>query len=189
MTTMKRLINLACALTLSLLGVASVAYAETTPVAGAAVSSELSGTVTVVNQERRMLTIETPDGRFEVLHVPDEVQRLDEIKIGNKLTITATDLILVDLHKGAGAGTMGVETQSSVVRKQGGKPAGMIVDSVTVTGVVQSVDQAKSSVTIMAPGETMTFKVKDPTVLDAVAPGDSVSASYLRAISGEVKVR
>ena len=189
MMTLKLPIHLVCALTFGLLGALSIADAETTPIGGAAVSSELTGTVTVVNQERRMLTIETPDGRFEVLHVPDEVQRLDEIKIGNKLTITATDLILVDLHKGADAGTMGVETQSSVVRKQGGKPAGMIVDSVTVTGVVQSVDQAKSSVTIMAPGETMTLKVKDPTVLDAVAPGDSVSASYMRAISGEVKRR
>ena len=104
MTTVKRPINLACASILSLLGATSVVCAETTPVAGTAVSSELTGTVTVVNQEQRMLTIETPDGHFEVLHVPDEVQRLDDIKIGNKLTITETDLILVDLHKGADAG-------------------------------------------------------------------------------------
>ena len=189
MTTVKRPINLACASILSLLGATSVVCAETTPVAGTAVSSELTGTVTVVNQEQRMLTIETPDGHFEVLHVPDEVQRLDDIKIGNKLTITETDLILVDLHKGADAGRMGVKTESSVVREPGAKPAGMMVDSVTVTGVIQSVDKATASVTIKAPEETMTFKVRDPAVLDLVAPGDSVSATYMRAISGEVKFR
>ncbi|MBK1725183.1 copper-binding protein [Thiocystis violacea] len=189
MTTLKRPMHLACALSLSLASALPLAHAQTEPVAGAAVSTELTGTVTVVNQEKRMLTIETPEGRFEVLHVPDEVQRLDEIKIGNKLTITQTDLILVDLHKGADAGTMGVKTQSTVVRDPGEKPAGMMVDSLTVTGVVQAVDKAKSSVTIMAPEKTMTFKVKDPAVLDSVAPGDSVSATYMRAISGEVKFR
>jgi Cu/Ag efflux protein CusF len=189
MMTLKRPIHLACALTFSLLGALSIADAETTPIGGAAVSSELTGTVTVVNQERRMLTIETPDGRFEVLHVPDEVQRLDEIKIGNRLTITATDLILVDLRKGADAGAMGVETQSGVVRKPGTKPAGMMFDSVSVTGVVQSVDKAASTLTLMAPEKTMTFKVKDPSVLDAVAPGDSVGATYIRAISGKVTFR
>ena len=189
MTTTQRPFRLAQALSLALLGAVTIAHAETTPVAGAAVSSALTGTVTVVNQDKRMLTIQTPDGRFEVLHVPDAVERLDEIKIGNRLTITQTDLLLVDLHKGADAGTMGVKSQSSVVREPGAKPAGMLVDSVTVTGVVQAVDKTKPSVTILGPEETMTFKVEDPTVLDGVAPGDSVSVSYMRAISGEVSFR
>ncbi|MBK1720575.1 hypothetical protein CKO27_23715 [Thiocystis violacea] len=186
---MKRPFNLALGLTLSLVGALPMAQAETLPVAGAAASTELTGTVTVVNQERRLLTIKTPEGRFEVLHVPDEVQRLDQIKIGNKLTITQTDLILVDLQKGADADAMGVTTQSTVVRDPGTKPAGMMIDSLTVTGVVRAVDAANSSVTIMTPEKPMTFKVKDPSVLDALAPGDSVSATYIRAISGEVRFR
>lgn len=181
--------TLACAATLGLLASLPIAQAETVPVAGAAVSSELSGKVTIVDQEKRMLTIQTDEGRFEVVHVPDEVQRLDEIKIGDHLTITETNLILVDLHKGAAAGTMGVQQDSSITREPSAKPAGTMVDSVTVTGVVQAVDRDAGTVTIMAPEETMTFEVEDPAVLADVETGDSVSATYIRAISGKVTRR
>ncbi|NEX22477.1 copper-binding protein [Thiorhodococcus mannitoliphagus] len=187
MPTMPRSIALATAVTLGTLGVMPVIHAETFPVAGATDTTEISGTVVIVNQEQRMLTVQTPEGRFEVLHVPEEVKRLDEIKIGNHLAITQTDFLLVDLHKGADAGSVGVTTGSEVVRDPGEKPSGMMVHSVTVTGVVQGVNKAKSTVTIKGPERTMTFKVKDPAVLDSVAPGDSVSASYIRLISGEVK--
>ena len=106
-----------------------------------------------------ILWIETPDGHFAVVHVPDAVQRLDEVKLGNGLTITETELVLIDLAKGADAGAIGLKSQSSVVRDPGEKPSGMLTDSVTVTGVVQAVDEAGSSVTIMGPETTMTFTV------------------------------
>jgi hypothetical protein len=186
MKTPPRPIHLACAMTLSLVGLLPIAQAETLPVAGGAVSTSLTGTVTVVNVERRMLTIQTPEGRFEVLHVPAEVKRLDEIKIGNTLTITETELLLVDLQKGTDVGEPGVSSESVIVRDPGQKPSGMMIDSVTITGVVTALNKAKSSVTIQGPEEHITLKVKDPSVLDSVAVGDGVSASYMRAISGEV---
>lgn len=54
---------------------------------------------------------------------------------------------------------------------------------------MRSLDRANSSVTLMTPEKEMTFKVKDPSVLDALTPGDSISATYMRAISGEVRFR
>ena len=189
MSILPRPITLACAMTLGILGGMPVAQAETLPVAGAATSTALSGTVTIVDLDRRMLTIKTPEGRFEVLHVPAAVQRLDQVKIGNQLTVTQTELVLVDLQKGADVGTVGVTTQSGVMRDPGNKPAGTLVESLTVTGIVEAVDTAKSTVTIKGPENRMTFKVEDPAVLASVARGDTVSASYIRAISGEVTFR
>lgn len=186
MTTMPRSIHLVCALSLTLAGALPMAQADTTPVSGAALSTAITGTVTIVNQETRMLTIKTPEGRFEVLHMPPEVQRLDEIKIGNRLTITQTELVLVDLIKNPEAGAIGVTRESEIVRNASEKPSGTMIESLTVTGVVESLDKAASKVTIKGPAETMTFKVRDPAVLDSVSPGDGVSATYLRAISGEV---
>lgn len=184
-----RPIALASGITLSVLGSMPVTVAETVPVAGVGVTSALTGTVTVVNQDKRMLTIQTPEGRFEVLHVPEEVKRLNEIKIGDTLTIKETDLVLVDLHKGPEAGSLGVTRDSAVLREPGEKPAGAIVESLTINGIVESVDKAASTVTIKGPEETVTFEVQDPAVLESVVPGDGVSASYVRAISGEVTVR
>jgi Cu/Ag efflux protein CusF len=187
MLTMPRRTTLVCAMAAGILGFTCVAHAETQTIAGTAVSHELKGTVTFVNVDKRMLTIKTPEGRFEVLHVPKEVQRLDEIKIGNALTITETELVLVGLQKGADAGSAGVTRESSVVRDAGEKPAGMMVESLTVTGVITAVDKAHSTVTVKGPEKSMTFKVEDPALLKSVAPGDSVSASYMRGISGKVK--
>ncbi|MBK1721696.1 hypothetical protein [Thiocystis violacea] len=174
------------AASLAMSGVSAAAGTETVPIMGAAATSELTGTVTVVNQEKRMLTIKTPDGRFEVLHVPEKVQRLDQVKIGNLLKITETEALLVDLKKGHGAGEIGVSADSQTERDPGIKPSGSIIDTVTLNGRVESIDTAKSTVTIRGPENVVTLKVEDPALLKTLAPGDGVEASYMRVISGEV---
>jgi len=164
-----------------------MASAQTSvPVAGAATSTTLSGTVTVVNVEKRMLTIKTDEGRFVVLRVPPEVKRLDQIKIGNALTVTKTQLLLLDLVKGDAPAGVGVDKESSMIQGPANKPSGAIIDSVTIKGVVESVDQKASTVTVRGPAEVRTFKVEDPALLDAVAPGDGVTATYATVIDGEV---
>lgn len=182
MSSMPRRMILVCAVTLGFLSHAS---AQTVPVAGAAASTELTGTVTIVNLEKRMLTIQTPEGRFEVLHVPQEVQRLDQVKIGNKLTITETDLFLIDLQKGEGS--VGVTKESVIERDPGVKPSGIMVESLTLNGKVEAVNKANSTVTVRGPEKRMTFNVRNKALLDSVAPGDGVTATYMRGISGKVE--
>lgn len=167
----------------------ALAQLQTTPVTGAVTSTELTGVVVVVDQTRRMLTIRTPEGRFEVLHVPDEVQSLDQVRIGNRLTISQTEAVLVDLQKGPGAGSIGATQETTVERAPGRKPAGTIVDTLTLTGRVESVNHAKSTLTVRGPNQTVTLGVSNHALLNSVAPGDSVSATYMRVIRGEVKFR
>ncbi|WP_043754578.1 hypothetical protein [Imhoffiella purpurea] len=176
----------ACLLTAGTLSLATMAHAQTLPVAGAAASTTLTGTVTVVNVEKRLLTIKTEDGRFEVLRVPPEVTRLDQIKIGNTLTVTQTKLVLIDLVKGVEAAGIGIEKDSAMIRDPGSKPSGAIVDTVTLKGVVESVDQDASTVTIRGPQQVRTFEVEDPALLNSVVPGDGVTVTYATIIDGGV---
>ncbi|NEV61959.1 hypothetical protein [Thiorhodococcus minor] len=187
MPSQPRIPTLTAGLLAMTLASAAQAQTETMPIAGAAASMELTGTVTIVNQEKRMLTIETPDGRFEVLHVPKEVTRLSEIKIGNLLTITETQALLVDLKKGDGAGTIGMSKRTTTERDPGTKPSGAIVDTLTISGRVESMDKAASTVSVRGPNRLVTLKVEDPALLDSLAVGDGVEASYMRIISGDVK--
>lgn len=189
MPTQSRSNLFVCLATAGLLGLSAAVHADTSPVAGAAVSSALTGKVTVVNLDKRLLTIETPEGRFEVLHVPPEVTRLDQVKIGNRVTIDKTEIVLLSLQKKGSGTPVGVTQDSSFTAVPGSKPAGTMVDSLTVTGVITAVDRARSSVTVQGPNDSVTFKVEDPTLLDGVAKGDTVSISYLREIKGEVKFR
>ena len=83
-----KLLVLAGTLSLGPFLVTSLSHAQSQPIAAGAAAGEITGKVMVVNVEKRLMTIRKPDGEFQVIHVPDEVRRLDEIKINDELTIT-----------------------------------------------------------------------------------------------------
>ncbi|UHD18170.1 copper-binding protein [Thiocapsa bogorovii] len=183
--------TLAFALAGGIVVATSTARSEVTviPVTGAEVSSEISGTVEIVNVERRMLTIKTPDGRFQVINVPEQVGRLDEIKIGNKLTITETEAVLVDLVKGSEEPAVGTTQETVVDRESGAKPAGTITDTMTLYGRIAAVDKANRKVSVQGAQETVDFTVNDPALLDELAVGDGVVATFIRSVKGKVEIR
>jgi hypothetical protein len=181
-------IALAAALSLGAALSQSVLAAGTlTPVAGAATLTELTGEVVVINTETRLMTLKTPDGSFEVLRIPPEVERIKAIEVGDKVTISETEAVLVDIEKGRDAGAMGAVPEKSVEREAGKKPAGTLVDKLTLYGKVLAVDKAKSQVTVQGPNQTLTLNVEDPALFDDVAPGDGVIARYVRVITGKVE--
>jgi hypothetical protein len=182
---------LALALAGGIIAVSSTAQADVTviPVTGTEVTSEISGVVEIVNVERRMLTIKTSDGRFHVIHAPEQVGRLDEIKIGNRLTITETEAVLVDLVKGSDEAAVGTTQETVVDRERGAKPAGTITDTMTLYGRIAAVDKAGRKVSVQGARETVDFTVNDPSLLDELAVGDGVVATFIRSLKGKVEVR
>jgi hypothetical protein len=46
------------------------------------------GTVETIDHDKRILTIKTADGKFETLDVPKSARRFDELKIGDKVSVT-----------------------------------------------------------------------------------------------------
>lgn len=159
------------------------------PVTGTEVTTELTGTVEVVNLERRMLTIRTPDGRFEVLHIPNEVKRLDEVRIGNRLTITETRAMLVDLVKGPDQAAIGATQESFIEHDKTPRPAGTLVDTLTLYGRIEAIDAAKGKVTVRGAEQAVEFDVQDRDLLDEVAVGDGVVATFVRSVRGKVEFR
>jgi Cu/Ag efflux protein CusF len=169
------------------LAAATGALADTvTPVAGGATITEINGTVVVVNQETRQMTIRTPEGRFEVLDIPPEVKRIDQIKIGDKLQATQTEAVLVDIERGRNAGSIGSVEKTDVKPEPGTKPAGTITTKLKLFGKVLSVDRKTSHVTIQGPEQTVTLLVKDKAILDQLKKGDGVIATYVRTLTGKV---
>jgi hypothetical protein len=165
------------------------------PIAGAVTGSELTGEVTVVNTQTRLMTIKTPSGVFEVLNVPDSIEGIDDIDIGDEVTITSSETVLVGLEKGTGEKTMGETTvapagavATRTVEPVPGEPmAASVVDDVTVFGTVTKVNQDASTLTVQGADGPMQFKVKDPILLDQVAAGDAITAHYVRVVTGEIK--
>lgn len=183
--------SIALAAALALTSAASIQWvvaADTvTPVAGAATLTELSGEVVVINTETRLMTLKTADGTFEVLRIPPEVERIKAIKVGDKVTISETEAVLVEIEKGRDAGAMGAVPEKTMEKEQGAKPAGTMVDKLTLYGKVLEVNKANSEVTVQGPNRTVTLKVEDPALLKDLAPGDGVIARYVRVITGKVE--
>jgi Cu/Ag efflux protein CusF len=184
----KRLVGLAVGATL--LGGAAVtgtAFSqEVEPVVAAISDSYLAGEVMVVNTETRLMTLKDPDGVFHVLHVPPEVSRIDEIKIGDKVTITEISSALIGLAPAGSDTPVAMEATTDVDREAGKKPGGTITETLTISGKVVGLDPAAGTVTVEGPNRTRTFDVADPSLLDGVKAGDTVVAQFRNVIVGEV---
>ncbi|HYN78244.1 MAG TPA: hypothetical protein VES73_10680 [Lamprocystis sp. (in: g-proteobacteria)] len=177
----------AACLSVSAAGFATLADADTrTPLAGAATVSQLTGTVVTINKETRQMTIKTPEGHFEVLDIPKQIERIDNIKVGNKVDITETEAVLVDVEKGRDAGSMGAIEKTTVKPDAGRKPSGTITTRLKLFGKVEAVDRVNSTVTVRGPENVVTLSVKDKAILDDLKPGDGVIATYVRTITGKV---
>ena len=183
-----RLLGLALGAALvSTAGVPGAAFSQPVePVAAAMSDSYLAGEVMVVNTETRLMTLKDANGVFHVLHVPPEVTRIDEIKIGDKVTITEISTALIGLTPADAETPIAMDATTDVQREAGRKPGGTITETLTVSGEVVGVDAAAGTVTVKGPNQTRTFDVSDPALLDGVKAGDSVVAQFRNVIVGEV---
>jgi Cu/Ag efflux protein CusF len=160
---------------------------EVEPVIAAISDSYLAGEVMVVNADTRLMTLKDADGVYHLLHVPPEVSRLDEIKIGDKVTITEISSALIGLTPADADTPIAMDTTTDVEREPGSKPGGTITETLTVSGKIVSVDRDAGTLTVEGPEATRAFAVDDPALLEEVAVGDSVVAQFRNVIVGEVK--
>jgi Cu/Ag efflux protein CusF len=165
----------------------SVFSQEVEPVVAEMGGNYLQGEVMVVNTETRLMTLKDADGVFHVLHVPPQVSRIDEIKIGDKVTITEVSSALIGLTPTDAGTPIAMDTSFEVDRDAGSKPSGTVTETLTVTGEIIGVNKAAGTVTAKGPNATRTFDVDDPALLEGVKVGDGVIAKFRNVIVGEVK--
>ena len=137
----------------------------------------LAGTVETIDHGKRTVTIRTADGKFETLEVPQGAKRFDELKIGDKVSVTYNNSVSVQPHPpgappvdtGSKASTMGQEV----------RPGGTTVVERTMTAHVDSIDKNTSAMTFVGPnGWKYSRHVVDPTVFEKVKVGDSVDITW-----------
>ncbi len=182
----------ALALSLSLTfaaGVQAQPDLRTQAIDAVAVRSTLEGEVMVVNTETRLMTIRTPDGRFEVLRIPPEVSRLDQVRIGDQVQLTETTTAVIELQRGRDAGGMGMEADSSMERAPGSRPAGTLRSTVRLFGQIVGVDQAAGTVEVRGARETRGFEIEDKSLLRQLKVGDGVVVTIRDSITGEITRR
>jgi hypothetical protein len=137
----------------------------------------LSGTVETIDKEKRVVNIKTPDGKFETIDVPPGAKRFDELKVGDKVSITYNNTVSARL-KPPGEAPVNTSTGSTTAG-QGERPGGTAAVERTMTATISAIDKNASSITFTGPnGWKYSRRVVDPTVLDKVKVGDQVDITW-----------
>ena len=137
----------------------------------------LSGTVETIDHDKRVVNIKTPDGKFETIDVPPEAKRFDELKVGDKVSITYNNTVSARL-KPPGEAPVNTATGSTTAG-QGERPGGTASQERVMTAAITDIDKSAQSITFTGPnGWKYSRRVADPAVLDKVKVGDQVDITW-----------
>ena len=137
----------------------------------------LAGTVETIDHDKRVVTLKTADGKFETIDVPPSAKRFDELKVGDKVSVTYNNNVSVRLKP---PGEPAVDTGSKTsTMGQEVRPGGTTAVQRTMTAHVDSIDKSTSSMTFVGPnGWKYSRHVVDPAVLEKAKVGDAVDVTW-----------
>jgi hypothetical protein len=137
----------------------------------------LSGTVETIDHGKRLVTIKTADGKFETVDVPPSAKRFDELKVGDKVSVTYNNNVSVR-PKPPGEPAVDTASKTSTMGQEV-RPGGTTSVQRTMTAHVDSIDKSTSSMTFVGPnGWKYSRHVVDPAVLEKVKIGDAVDITW-----------
>ena len=137
----------------------------------------ISGSVATIDHAKRVVNIKTSDGKFETIDVPAGAKRFDELKVGDKVSLTYNNNVSARLKP---PGEAPVDTGSTATTAgQQTRPGGTAVVQRTMTVTVDAIDKSASSMTFSGPnGWKYSRHIVDPTVFDKVKVGDKVDITW-----------
>jgi hypothetical protein len=137
----------------------------------------LSGTVATIDHDKRVVNIQKSDGTFETIDVPASATRFNELKVGDKVSVTYNNNVSARLKP---PGEPAVDTGSmTTTAGQQARPGGTKAVQRTMTVTVAAIDKDASSMTFVGPnGWKYSRHIVDPTVFDKVKVGDKIDVTW-----------
>jgi len=144
---------------------------------------KLTGTVKAVDLEKKTATVEGSGGRVVTVDAKN-ARNLEQVKVGDKVNLTYTQERAVFVRK-TDEPPSAAEARSVQLSPKGEKPGGVIVQTIELTGSVESVDPQKHMIVLKGPaGNVRTFPV-DPSVknLSQIKKGDQVVLRFTESVA------
>jgi len=173
---MKRLF---AAVLLTAIAFPAVATAQIKTLPGESIT--VTATVDAIERSSRMLTLKRPDGTLETIKVPAEVQRFDALKVGDTITATYYENIVLRVMK---PGEKAVDSGSASVTPTGGKrPGATAAAQRTITATITAIDPSIPSITLAGPNNwKYSSRVEDKAALKQVKVGDRLEITWTEAV-------
>ena len=139
-------------------------------------------TVETVDQAKRTITLKGPRGNTISVRADERVRNFDQIKPGDRVTITYSEAMAVQVvKKGEGQQDVAVITDQAATGEQ---PRGSMTRQISVTAEVVAIDRANGSITLRSPdGDVRTVYVRHPERLSAVKVGDHLWIRYSEGLA------
>jgi hypothetical protein len=134
-----------------------------------------NATVVAANVAQRTLLLKYPNGTTNTYKAGPELEKFNQIKVGDVLTTTLADERALYLNKTATLSNVPT-TNSVVTAPSGANPGGKRVQIVSFTAKVLALDPMGHQATLqLADGQTKTVRVREAVNLADFSPGDTVS--------------
>jgi Cu/Ag efflux protein CusF len=167
---------LACALVLS---ARTTALAQSKAIPGARQTT--SATVEAVDVAARKITLRTAKGEMRTVAVPAEATRLAEMKVGDTVTATFYDNIVLRV-KAAGEPDVDTRELDVTTPAGGAKPGGTVASQQTMTATIDAIDLNEPSISFKGPKDwAYRTRVQDKAALQQVKVGDRVDITWTEA--------
>ena len=151
---------------------------------GEADAIQIQGKVKSINKKTREVTLVGPQGNQMVIPAGEEVKNFDQIRIGDLVTLTYVQALVLELKAVENSGIRErVESENKVAAKPGEKPAGMIEKTVRIVANVVAVNPKAQTVTLRGPKRTVEVAVKDPAMFKDIKVGNQVEATFIEAVA------
>ena len=142
---------------------------------------EVQGKITAINKKTRTVTLKGAEGNEISFVAGPEIQRFNQAKVGDIVTVTYFEAIALELKKSGSKLRQRSEKTETVRTKPGEQAGATISHHVTVIANVTAVDTATGKVTLRGPTRSVQLTVKDQEQLKDIKVGDQVEARFVEA--------
>jgi hypothetical protein len=145
---------------------------------------QIQGKVKAINKKTRQVTLVGPQGNLLILPAGDEVKNFDQIRIGDLVTLTYVQALVLELKTVENKGIRERrESTSQTSAPLGSKPEGTLERTVTVIANVVAINPKAQTVTLRGAKRTLEVAVSDPELLKKVQVGNQVEATFVEGIA------
>lgn len=146
----------------------------------------VTATVAMLNYETRAAALQFEDDSISQFVVGPEVERLEEIKVGDTVMIEYISALGLELREPTPEEAANPVADAEVVERAPADtmaPAGATGNTVRAVTTIEVLDRIHNTATLMAPnGHLLTIRVKDPDRLPEVRIGQTVIVTYTEAV-------
>ena len=160
---------------------------ESKPSAVESGSGNITANVVSIDYKSRIVKLKSLDGSLITMEAGPEITRLNEVKVGDKVTIDYLVSVAVAVESVTGAPGAIEGAKSVVIRNKTKEPSGIRVDTEVATATVEAINAEKRTATLKTADGLIPIQVSpDVRHLENVKVGDQVQVRLTRTVAMKV---